>query len=64
MTTNGNKVGAKNGNGAVFAPRAKDFNNPKRLTKSQKELVKATREAMQALKEEIAKYGPKDFSAF
>lgn len=51
----------KNGNGE-YLPRASDFKNPKRLTKSQRELVEATREAMKALKEEITKYGPKDFS--
>ena len=49
----------KNGN---FAPRARDYKNPKRLTKLQKELVEATREAMKAFKEEEAKYGKKDFS--
>lgn len=59
------KKAAKNGSGKIdedFKPRASDYLNPKRLTRSQKELVKATREAMEALKEEIAKYGPKDFS--
>ena len=43
-------------------PRAKDFKNPKRLTKDQKELRQAFREAMAALKEEEAKYGKKDYS--
>lgn len=43
-------------------PRAKDFKLPKRLTKDQKELIEATREAMKALKEEEAKYGKKDYS--
>ncbi len=41
-----------------------DFKNPKRLTKDQKELRKAFREAMAALKEEEAKYGKKDYSNF
>lgn len=43
-------------------PRAKDFKLPKRLTKDQKELLEAFREAMKALKEEEAKYGKKDYS--
>jgi hypothetical protein len=43
-------------------PRAKDFKLPKRLTKDQKELIEATREAMKALKEEEARYGKKDYS--
>ena len=42
-------------------PRAKDFKLPKRLTKDQKELVEAFREAMQALKEEERKYGKKTY---
>ena len=51
----------KNQNGYEL-PRAKDLKNPKRLTKLQKELVEATREAMKAFREEEAKYGKKDFS--
>lgn len=43
-------------------PHASDFKLPKRLTKDQKELIEATREAMKALKEEEAKYGKKDYS--
>jgi hypothetical protein len=43
-------------------PRAKDFKLPKRLTKDQKELIEATREAMKALKDEEARYGKKDYS--
>lgn len=42
-------------------PRAKDFKLPKKLTKEQKELIEAFREAMQALKEEEAKYGKKTY---
>ncbi|MEJ7849708.1 MAG: hypothetical protein WKF92_16610 [Pyrinomonadaceae bacterium] len=52
----------QNGNGKDKLPRAKDFTLPKRLTKDQKELIDAFREAMGALKEEEAKYGKKDFS--
>lgn len=40
-------------------PRARDFKVPKRLTKDQKDLIQAFREAMKALKEEEAKYGKK-----
>ncbi len=42
-------------------PRAKDFNLPKRLTKDQKELIRAFREAMEALKKEETKYGKKAY---
>ena len=49
----------KNQNGNSDLPRAKDFKLPKRLTKDQKELIQAFREAMTALKEEEAKYGKK-----
>lgn len=42
-------------------PRAKDFANPKRLTKDEKESLTAFREAMKALKEEEAKYGKKTY---
>jgi hypothetical protein len=38
-------------------PRAKDFPKPKKLTPLQKELKKATREALNALEEEEKKYG-------
>ena len=54
------KKTVENQNGARL-PRAKDFNLPKRLTKDQKELIEAAREAMKALKEEEAKYGKKVF---
>lgn len=42
-------------------PKAKDFANPKRLTKEEKESLAAFREAMKALKEEEAKYGKKTY---
>ncbi len=61
MNTNGNKEIEKNG-GKDDLPRWKDFKIPKRLTKDQKELREAFREAMAALKEEEAKYGKKDYS--
>lgn len=53
------KVEKQNGN---QLPRAKDFKLPKRLTKDQRELIEAFRQAMKALKEEEAKYGKKDYS--
>lgn len=43
-------------------PHWTDYKNPKRLTKDQKALIQAFREAMAALKEEEAKYGKKDYS--
>ncbi len=46
-----------NSNGSI--PTAKDFQPPKHLTPELKELREATREAMQALREEIEKYGKK-----
>ncbi len=49
-----------NGNGLrdySHLPRAKDFKQPKKLTALQKELKKATREALEALEEEEKKYG-------
>lgn len=49
-----------NKNGSEL-PRAKDFKLPKRLTKDQKELIEAFREAMDALKKEEAKYGKKAY---
>lgn len=59
-------ISTKNGsNGKAieeFKPRAKDY--LKRISKLDKELIEATRDAMAALKEEIAKYGKKDFSGF
>lgn len=56
-----NKVGASK-NGFDRTPHYTDFLNPRKLTKDQKELVEATKEAMKALKEEEAKYGKKDYS--
>ena len=46
-------------NGTV--PKAKDFANPKRLTKDEKKSLDAFREAMKALKEEEAKFGKKAY---
>ena len=57
------KKAKENQNGSEL-PRTKDFKLPKRLTKDQKELIEAFREAMKALKEEEAKYGKKDYSVF
>ena len=54
------KKAAKKTNGSNL-PRAKDLKLPKRLTKDQRELIEATREAMKALKEEEAKYGKKTY---
>jgi len=51
----------KNSNGSENLPRASDFKLPKRLTKDQKELIEAFREAMKALKEEERKYGKKTY---
>ncbi len=51
----------KNRNGSEKLPHAKDFKLPKRLTKDQKELIEAFREAMKALKEEEAKYGKRAY---
>lgn len=61
MSKNGNKDPEMNGK-EEFSPRWTDYRNPKRLTKDQKELLEAFREAMAALKEEEAKYGKKDYS--
>ncbi len=55
------KKATENSNGSEKLPRAKDFKLPKHLTKDQKELIEATREAMKALKEEEAKYGKKTY---
>jgi hypothetical protein len=46
-----------NSNGSL--PTAKDFPPPKRLTPELEELRDATREAMQALRDEVKKYGKK-----
>jgi hypothetical protein len=57
MKTNGNKP---NSNGKL--PTAKDFPPPKKLTPEMIGLRDATREAMQALRDRIEKYGkPTDF---
>ena len=61
MNANGKKKLEKNGN-ETRLPHWTDFKNPKRLTKDQKELLEAFREAMVALKEEERKYGKKDYS--
>ncbi len=58
---NKNNKNHTNSNGTNDLPRAKDFKLPKRLTKNQKELIEASRVAMEALKEEERKYGKKDF---
>jgi hypothetical protein len=55
------KKATENKNGSEKLPRAKDFKLPKRLTKDQKDLVEAFREAMKALKKEEAKYGKKTY---
>ncbi len=55
------KKAVKNTNGSEDLPRASDFKLPKRLTKEQKELIEAFREAMDALKKEEAKYGKKTY---
>ncbi len=54
------KETTQNGNGLrdySHLPRAKDFKKPEKLTELQKELRKATREALKALEEEEKKYG-------
>lgn len=63
MSTNGDKKLEKKDD-SYKSLRWTDFKNPKRLTKAQKELREAFREAMAALKEEEAKYGKKDYSNF
>ena len=55
------KKATENKNGSEKLPRASDFKLPKRLTKDQKELIEAFREAMKALKEEERKYGKKTY---
>ncbi|CAN5314583.1 hypothetical protein BH20ACI1_BH20ACI1_04230 [soil metagenome] len=60
MAINNNKK-QPNSNGTSDLPRAKDFKLPKKLTKDQKELLEAFREAMEALKEEEKKYGKKTY---
>ena len=58
------KAAEKNGNKNVqtdysHLPRARDFKLPKKLTPELKELMKATREAMEALAREEEKHGKK-----
>lgn len=58
------KVTSKNGNqngkrDYSHLPRARDFKLPKKLTPELKELMKATREAIEALQLEEEKYGKK-----
>ncbi|NOT47579.1 MAG: hypothetical protein HOP17_07490 [Acidobacteria bacterium] len=53
-------ITTQNGNGLrdySHLPRLKDLPKPKKLTPLQKELKKATHEALQALEEEEKKYG-------
>lgn len=52
--TNGNQNGAHD---YSHLPRASDFKLPKKLSPELKELMKATREAMEALQLEEEKYG-------
>ena len=47
----------QNPNGSGNLPTAKDFVLPKKLTEEDKELLKASREAMEALAAEKKKYG-------
>ena len=54
QTQNGNEYGLRD---FSHLPRAKDFPIPKKLTPLQKELKKATHEALMALEEEERKYG-------
>ncbi len=54
------KKAKENQNGSEL-PRARDFKLPENLTKDQRELIEATREAMKALKEEEAKYSKKTY---
>ncbi len=56
-----NQTNSNGANDTSDLPRAKDFKMPKKLTKDQKELLEAFREAMEALKEEEKKYGKKTY---
>jgi hypothetical protein len=53
---NGNQIGTRD---YSHLPRARDFKLPKKLSPELKELMKATREAMEALQREEDKYGKK-----
>lgn len=61
MKTNG-KPKQENEEGNGKQPNWRDYVHNGPLTKEQKELRKAFREAMEALKEEERKYGKKDYS--
>lgn len=57
-----NKNGNANGNGSLdysHLPRARDFKLPEKISPELRELMDATREAMEALKSEEEKYGKK-----
>ncbi len=54
--TNGNQNGTRD---YSHLPRARDFKLPKKLSPELKALMKATREAMEALQHEEEKYGKK-----
>lgn len=55
-----NKNGDRNGNRDYsHLPRARDFKLPKKVSPELKELMTATREAMEALAYEEEKYGKK-----
>ena len=53
---NGNQNGTRD---YSHLPRARDFKLPKEISPELKELMKATREAMEALQLEEEKYGKK-----
>ena len=53
------KNGNQNGTRYTHLPRARDFKLPKEISPELKELMKATREAMEALQLEEEKYGKK-----
>lgn len=55
-SSNGNQNGTRD---YSHLPRARDFKLPKKLSPELKELMKATREAMEALQHEEEKYGKK-----
>jgi hypothetical protein len=59
-TKTANKNGNSNGHSDYsHLPRARDFKLPKKISPELKELMKATREAMEALALEEEKYGKK-----
>jgi len=58
MTKKHQKIENTNGTrDYTHLPRARDFKLPKKLTPELKELIKATHEAMEALREHEEKYG-------